>query len=212
MGWIAIAVVLIAILVVVGITSRSEVVPWLNQMRRVKQKGAFHAEWIAPEEIMDTVVQHYMEYIEFAQETLLSGWTRYYHDMTNYLSGEYLRLQKQNLDARLRKDDLRIIDILRADHEVRVRDFSDDGLRCLLLDYQQERRLATYHYWSKRRIHTQHLDDVICIYRMRFDQINRRWKIADYIQELPAHYYIQALQGPIDTLDNALPPILGRDD
>ncbi len=212
MGWIIVAVVLIVILVVVGMTTRSDVVPWLNHMRRVKQKGAFHPEWIAPEDIMQTVVEHYMQYIEFAQETLMSGWTKYYHGLSNYLSGDYLRLQTDNIDARLRKDDLRLIDILRANHEVRVRDFGNDGLSCLLLDFQTERRLATYHYWSKRRIHTQHLDDVICVYRMHFDQLNQRWKIADYIQELPSHYYIQALQGPIDTLDNALPPILGRDD
>src|SRR5690606_3209856 len=125
------------------------------------------------EDIMQTVVEHYMQYIEFAQETLMSGWTKYYHDLSNYLSGDYLRLQADNIDARLRKDDLRLIDILRANHEVRVRDFGNDGLSCLLLDFQTERRLATYHYWSKRRIHTQHLDDVICVYRMRFDQLNQ---------------------------------------
>lgn len=211
MVWIVAVLLIIFLLILASRFSQNDIVPWLDEMQRTRPKGAGYAEWLATEDIMQDVMQHYMEYIEFAQETLLTGWVRYYHGIRQYLAGDYLQLQLRNLEARLRVDNVRLIDILRANHDLRIRDFGDDGLTCLLLDYQTERRLATYHYWNKRRVHTQQLDDCICVYRMRYDRLNRRWKITEYIQELPAHHYPEALEGPIDTLDNALPPTLGRD-
>lgn len=211
MVWVISISFLLLMLIVMGIFGRGDVVPWIDHMRRVKIRGAKHGEWLAPEEIMSQVVENYREYLHFSQQTLVRGWSLYVRDMERYLAGDFLSQQRTHLEARLRKNTLRLIDILRCDHEVRIRNFSDDGLNCLLIDYQTERRLATYHYWSKRRIHTQHLDDAICVYLMTYDREDERWKIKDFIQELPSIYYLNALKGPIDNLDLSLLGILGRD-
>ncbi len=185
-------------------------VPWLDQMRRVRI-GQGRKEWLAPENIMHTVIQHYQEYVEFAQANLLKGWVGYARALPTFMVDDMLHAQLEVLDTRLRQDNLRLIDILRASHRVHVRNFGDDGLTCLLLDYQTERRLATYHYWTKRRVHTQHLADAILVYEMQYDLDDERWKMANFIQELPPHYYQQTIEGSLDTLENNLPPFLGRD-
>lgn len=210
MVWLIVFFIIIGIIIGLNFFSRSDVVPWLDKMRRVKI-GEGRPEWLVPESVMHTVIQHYQEYIEFAQQNLLKGWVGYTRALTTYMHGEMLTAQLKILDARLHQDDLRLIDILRASHRVHVRNFNNDGLTCLLVDYQTERRLATYHYWTQRRVHTQHLEDAILIYQMQFDSANERWKLANFIQELPPHHYQQTVEGSLDTLENNLPPFLGRD-
>lgn len=210
MVWVIVILVIISVLIGLSFASRSDIVTWLDDMRRVKIGGG-RTEWLAPEVVMHTVIQHYQEYIEFAQENLLKGWVGYAKALPTYMTHNMLTVQLGILDARLLEDNLRLIDILRTSHRVHVRNFGDDGLTCLLLDYQTERRLATYHYWTRRRIHTQHLNDAILVYEMQFDSDDQRWKLANFIQELPPHYYQQTIEGALDTLENNLPPFLGRD-
>lgn len=215
MIWALFIMGLIVIAMVLGFlaaSSHSELTPWLDKMRRANPGQRHKSEWIAPTEVIDQVVQHYLEGVQYAINTLPKGYVSYARDLDKYMTGAHLKNQRATIDARLRQDTLRLIDILRADHRVRVRYFADDGLACILLDYQTERRLATYHYWSKRRVHTQHLEDTVIVYRMEYDTHVRRWKIAEYIQELPAHYGPLAIDGPLDKLHLTLPPHSGRDD
>jgi len=46
--------------------------------------------------------------------------------------------------------------------------------------------MATYDYWSKRRLHTQNLGDGVYVYLMIYDLAADRWKLAQLIQQLPA--------------------------
>jgi hypothetical protein len=101
------------------------------------------------------------------------------------------------------------VGVLRAHHQISVRRFSDDGLSCLLIDRQSERRMATYDYWTKQRIHTQDLGSSALVFRMQFDRYTGRWKVDEFIQQLPIGW--ETLPGATLRLMDALPEAAGRD-
>lgn len=203
------AIALLVILIGLAWLSTSEVVPWVDRMERVNL-GNNVREWLAPVEVCQQVMADYQQAITFTRKALRQGWIPYGRVLDEYATGNYLREQRQRLEKRLRRDRLRLIDILDAQHELRVRHFSDDGLACILLDYQTARRLRIYEYWTRRLIQTLTLDDTIYVYQMVYDHESRRWKIAEFIQELPARIALMALHHPLSEL---LPHIsaAGRD-
>ena len=82
---------------------------------------------------------------------------------------------------------------------------------CYLLDHQAERRMATYDYWTKRRLNTQDLGAGSYVYEMHYDSVAARWKIAKLIQQLPLGWGMStATQSPLRFSDNLLSSA-GRD-
>ena len=80
----------------------------------------------------------------------------------------------------------RLAATLTAQHQLGVRHFSADGLRCLLVDRQTERRMTTRLYWTQTGVHRQRLADCDVVYRMRYSMAARRWQIERLVQRLPA--------------------------
>ena len=93
-----------------------------------------------------------------------------------------------------------------AEHSLAVRQFSPDGLRCLLIDQQTHRTLTTSRYWSGAVIHCQRLPASAFVWQMAYDRLDRRWKIERLVQTLPA-----GNSGVRVTLAVELPASAGRD-
>ncbi|MFP4323400.1 MAG: hypothetical protein ACLFTK_13180 [Anaerolineales bacterium] len=182
----------LGILIVLGAliaTTREGVVPWLKDMHRLNPGRRHRAEWMAPPNVLANVQRDYLDFIDYSTQRLPQGWLAYMRDLDTYLADEMLREQRASLGQRLRHDRGRMVEVLRADHSLQVRHFSADGLRCILIDHQRAARLATYDYWSGRRIHTQDMGDLCFVYEMHYDLARRRWRIARFVQRLPLGYH-----------------------
>lgn len=148
--------------------------------------GVFQkAEWMAPDTVLVQVRSDYLGALQWLHDSALRDWSQQYSQASQYLSGTFLkryqRLLKQNASSR----GPHCIGILRADHQVEVRYFSEDGERCLVIDSQTQRRMATYDRDSRARLHTQDLGSCTMVYQMVYDTRARRWKVDSFIQELP---------------------------
>lgn len=202
-GMMILAVLLlIAVLVV---TSQDGIVPWIDDLERHNAGVARRAEWLAPSSIAEQVKHDYLAFYDFAAEALADNWVRYLHGMEEYLAGEMLHEQRDSLRLRLQHDRGRVTGILRANHSLSVRNFSADGLQCMLIDVVSDQRMATYDYWGGERLHTQDLGDAVCVYQMVYSQHYRRWRIAKHVQSM----YRGSCQP--SEIDITLPPPVGRD-
>ena len=174
--------VLVAVLISLHGRSR---VPWSTKLQRI-HAGVFQkAEWMAPDTVLFQVRSDYLGALQWLHDSALKDWSHQLSYAPLYLSGSFLkrhqRLLKQNASSR----GPHCIGILRADHQVEVRYFSEDGERCLVIDSQTQRRMATYDLASRERLHTQDLGSCTMVYQMVYDTRTRRWKIDSFIQELP---------------------------
>lgn len=177
-------VVIVMLLLLFGmLLSRAETTPWRSQLYKVNQ--AHRAEWMAPLYVIDTVKRDYLAFYDYATATLPRGWVPYLTHLDHYLAEDMLAEQRRHLNEWLGQNHGRFTDILRANHRLEVRHFSADGTTCLIVDYQTERRIATYEYWHGTRVHTQDLGDAALVYQMKYDAVRGRWRIATYIQTLP---------------------------
>jgi uncharacterized protein (DUF427 family) len=94
-----------------------------------------------------------------------------------YLSGKQLQRHQTIVQQYRIAAEPQIVSVLRADHRVYVRHFSEDAERCLVIDQQTQRRMATYDYERQSRLHTQDLGESTLVVEMLYDLRNRRWKI-----------------------------------
>lgn len=136
--------------------------------------------------------------------------SRQWREAALYLSGEYLHDYRVALQQNATADSPRCVGILRADHHIEIRDLSPDCRRCLLLDTQFDRRMATYDGHTGRRLHTQDLGSGVLIYQMVYDERHHRWKIDAFVQELQLgwqRYYATASSAEIQL--TSLPPSTG---
>jgi hypothetical protein len=177
--------VLVVVLVLLAIRSTSSVVPWMDVMTRRNPGVRDRAEWIAPTDVIEAVTEDYLAFYTYAAERLRQGWVAYGRDLNEHLTGDLLTQQRESIALRLQSDRGRVVDVLRADHDVQVRNFSTDGMGCIVIDHQSDQRLATYDYWAGHRLHTQDMGMSIYVYEMAFDQRAEKWKIARFIQCLP---------------------------
>lgn len=182
---VAVILILVVLGVMIYLTSQSALVPWVNHMKRLNAGAVNRAEWIAPNPIIENVKRDYLSFYDYATQTLPQGWLAYMRDLNQYMTDDLLREQRHSLSIRLQNDRGRIFDILRANHHIEVRNFSSDGLTCILIDSQTECRLATYDYWNGNRLHTQDVGDAAYVFKMTYDTREERWKMAQYIQTLP---------------------------
>lgn len=161
-------------------------VPWSGDMRRVRAGKARRAEWMAPDQVVHEVRQNFLEAVMWLHEGGLPIFEPQWSSPQYYLTGEALRRHDQMFadyeTGRLSK----FASVLRMHHQTLVRRFSKDGRRCLVVDYQTERRMATYDVRRQTRLHTQDLGSGVVVYRMAYHGRDQRWKIEAMVQELPA--------------------------
>ncbi len=153
-------------------------VPWAHKMRRLPP-----AEWMAPDEVVEQAHGDYMRAQEWLGESQLWARGQQLHMAAYYLVGEALKRYQMAL---MQQGKARFIGVLRADHAVEVRHFSEDGDRCLLVDFQSGRRMATYNAHTRERLLTQDMGSGAVVYQMLYDMRDRRWKMERFVQELPA--------------------------
>jgi len=206
----AIIGLMIAIIAVVAIGRRKRVA-WPGNLRRLHAGVNDKAEWMASDDVLQRVESDYLQAQRWMSEALLAGYTRFMSEAPNYFAGSYLKREQHNASIQIRKRGPRLIGVLRAHHHIRIRHFSDDGLTCYVVDQQTERRMATYDYWQLRRLHTQDLGEGAYVCRMVYDRAARRWKIDEFIQQLPLGWCAEAVSNPAIRLERSLPTASGRD-
>lgn len=137
----------------------------------------------------DKVVQHIVEQYLAAQRWMtdqpLVSYQTCLNGLAYFVSGPHLQEVRRVMRLQQARSGPRLVGVLRCTHQVSVRHFADDGMSCLIVDSQTERRMATYDYWTKQRINTQNLGSGTLVYRMALDPADKRWKLHEFIQELP---------------------------
>lgn len=210
MNDIDLVAIVIALVYVACVTARRRGTP-SPSLERLHPGVAHRAEWIAPRETLARVEADYLAAQQWALETLLTDHLTYLRELPRYFCGKALTEQIRSIAGTLQRPGPRLVGALRAHHQIQVRRFSEDGLSCCLLDHQSERRMATYDYWTKRRLHTQDLGQGVYVYLMVYDQASARWKIAQLIQQLPNGWEGGGRTGIPIRLTDELPVAAGRD-
>jgi hypothetical protein len=203
----ALLIVIVAVVVIMSMSSRGQV-PWGSKMRRIHAGVAHKAEWMAPDEVVSQVSSDYLVAVGWMHDTMLSPRIQQLKSATHHLSGTFLKQHQHRLMQPVRFPP--VIGVLRADHHLSVRRFSEDGETCLVVDHQTQRRMATYDARTHARILTQDLGMATLVYSMRFDVTEKRWKIDAFIQELPIGWRNQASSRFLRE-QAILPTTIGRD-
>ena len=198
-----------AIVVLMSLNGRGQV-PWGNKMRRLHAGVARKAEWMAPDEVVAQVRSDYLSASRWLHDTVLSGWSQQWSTAPLYLSGPLLKRFQTVLMQHQNARGPRVIGVLRADHQVAIRCFSEDGEHCLVVDQQSQRRMATYDLRRHVRVLTQDLGDGAVVYGMTYDAVDRRWKVSEFVQELPMGWTRLRSSKRIRELA-AIPTTVGRD-
>jgi len=182
-------------------------VPWANDLVRLNPGTGDRAEWMAPPEVVRGVKRDYLATQAWLAECS-KQWGLLAAELDQHASGAYRQRQRAALAQLVQSPGPRLAATLTANHLLGVRHFSSDGLRCLLIDRQTERTIATSGYWTGRHIHRQRLPDSDIVYRMRYDVKAQRWQIERLVQRLPAAPATAAVRVAVTT---ALPAVAGRD-
>jgi len=191
------------------------VVPWADHLTRLHPGLRAKAEWMAPPSVVEQVVMDY----QTAQEALMAcaagNWGKFAERLDAYTAGPYLSYQRKALASLVQARNPRLAAEFSAEHDLTVRHFTSDGLRCLLVDRQTKRTVTTSSYWSGRELHCQQLDDRAFVFQMAYDANDKRWKIEKLIQELPLGWGAPTKGGAINGRVQEsvrLPVAAGRDD
>jgi hypothetical protein len=166
---------------------------------------------MAPGQVVEQVIWDYQS-TQVWMKSCASHWGRYARGLDRYTTGVYLKHQRRVLAA-LIDSRPRLALAQSAAHDITVRHFTTDGLRCLLIDRQTSRMLTTSSYWSGRVLHRQAMRDTTLVFQMAYDLEDRRWKIERLIQELPFSPHGDAHPGNRArvSLVSELPAAMGRD-
>ncbi len=182
-------------------------IPWRDKMRRLGKGAVHNAEWMAPDDVVQQVRAHYLDAVHWLNESMLVPWAQQWADAPQYLSGTYLKRYRNLLLTQRDAKGVQFTGVLRSDHIVEVRQFSENGGFCLVIDHQSQRRMATYNRKTRERLHTQDLGDGAAVYAMLYDAGDQRWKLGAFIQELPTGWRTRSLIRELSTL----PGSIGRD-
>lgn len=204
--------ILLAFIVLGGILSVSgkKQVPWADKLYRVNAGVKSKGEWLAPDDIQNDARADYLAAMGWLQDSLLADWSYQWSSAPNFLSGAFLHRHQEILKHYRMQKTPRYTGILRCTHRVEVRHFSEDGERCLIVDHQTTRRIATYDLLHHVRVITQDMGDGTVVHEMAYDKLLKRWKIDAFIQELPAGWSSKKSHEQIKVL-SVLPPADGRD-
>ncbi|MDX1992966.1 MAG: hypothetical protein SF029_11270, partial [bacterium] len=72
-------------------------VPWASKLRRVHAGVARKAEWMAPDDVVDVVRDHYLEAMRWLQDSALHDWSQQWTKSPNFLDGLYLKRYQEVL-------------------------------------------------------------------------------------------------------------------
>ena len=208
MIWALLLVMLIG-LVAMALDGKNRV-PWSDKLRRIRAGVPNQAEWMAPDSVVDQVRHDYLAALDWLQDSALRPWSQQRQDAPQFLTEMFLKQHQATLRHYESARIPRCVAVLRADHQVMARRFSEDGERCLIIDQQLQRRMATYDYDTRTRIHTQDLGVCAVVFQMVYDKKRQRWKIAGFVQRLPMGWGNPRVNRHIDLLAD-LPAALGRD-
>jgi hypothetical protein len=208
MTW-SILLAFLIVLAIMSVTGRQQVA-WSAKMQRVNAGSARRAEWMAPEVIVKQVEKDYVTAMRWLPESMTQSWSTQWTGAPYYFSGLYLKRHQEILKHYRVGRTMRYVGIMRCVHDVTVRHFSDDGERCLVIDHQTDRRMATYSLETGERLNTQDLGAGSFVYEMAYDKHAKRWKVDRYIQQLPLGWNNRKKSTRMRVLP-ALPPTIGRD-
>ncbi len=193
---------LIAIVLLMSVNSSGHI-PWRDKMRRLRG-SAQKSEWMAPDDVVQQVRAHYLDAIHWLNDSMLMSWAQQWAGAPKHLNGSYLKRYRNLLLTQ--RESAPLTGVLRADHSIEVREFSETGGFCLVIDQQTGRRMATYNRRSHARLHTQDLGDGVVVHAMLYDAADGRWKIGGFLQELPLDWRTRATAHL-----SKLPGAIGRD-
>lgn len=180
----AVLLVTLIILLAILIQSSTKPVPWSQHIRRVRAGVRNQAEWMAPSSVVARVQSDYRAALGWLQDTAFEK-PNPYRAATYLCEDALIRYRKV---ATQRHGDAVFVGVLRATNRLEVRRFSENGTRCLVLDHQTERVMATYDRATGRRVGTQALEDVVQVVAMAYDIQAGCWKIAEDVQRLPIRW------------------------
>jgi len=206
---LGILAVFLVILVIASLLGRGQV-SWAARMIRLHPGSRKKAEWMAPEIVVQSVHRDYLDAMRWLPDSSLLDYVQQWNQAPSYLTGESLRRHQEILRHYLAGKPSQFVGILRCLHHVQVRRFSPDGERCIVLDHQTSRRMATYDNHNDIRVGTQDMGDATLVYEMQFDRSDGRWKINRYIQTMPAGWITENASKKVE-LWQKLPASTGRD-
>jgi len=201
--------VILFVVALMALTGRSQV-PWSGKMERLHAGSIDRATWMAPDAVVRSVQQDFLEVMQWLPESISHSWSQQWTSSGYYLSGQYLKRHQEILKHYRTGKTPRYNGVLRCAHDVEVCEFSDDGERCLVIDRRTSCRMATYDYWTQSRVSTQDMGDSIEVYLMVYDSEDRRWKVDQFVQQLPASWRVGRKSRRIRLL-KTMPPSIGRD-
>ncbi len=184
-----------------------EPTPWTNRLRRVHAGVSRKAEWVAPDDVIQQVNSDYLCAIEWLADAALGEET---HRAPHYLTGRFLTRFQTIINYQSAPSHLHFMGIVTARHHVQVRQFSEDGSRCLVVDCQTEQHIESRQLNDSGWSLAQDLGDAALVFQMCYDPISSRWKIESFIQQLPAGWGNRADAGRVWLLTD-LPTSIGRD-
>ncbi len=181
----AFALLAILIILLIGTwATRPRAVGWSHALVRRHPGVRGQAEWMAPPAVVRQVQRDYLAAWIWSAETAID-WARRAADMPLVLTGPYLRTEMHRLTALSQDRSPRLAGHIQAQHHPTVRAFSNDGLRCLVIDHQTRRHALLCDYWTGRLALSERLEDQAFVYLMAYDRSDCRWKIEKLVQELP---------------------------
>ncbi|MFN8561098.1 MAG: hypothetical protein U0703_05615 [Anaerolineae bacterium] len=107
---------------------------------------------MAPDDVAQQVRAHYLDAIHWLNDSMLMSWAQQWAGAPKHLNGSYLKRYRNLLLTQ--RESAPLTGVLRADHSIEVREFSETGGFCLVIDQQTGRRMATYNRRSHARLHT----------------------------------------------------------
>ncbi len=203
---IALVLIFVGIFCILFAVGR-EPIPWTNRLRRVHAGVSRKAEWVAPDDVVQQVSRDYLSAIEWLAGAALGDEL---HRAPHYLTGRFLTRFQTIINYQFNPNRLHFIGIVAARHHVQVRQFSEDGSRCLVVDCQTEQRIESRQLNDSGWSLAQDLGDAALVFQMCYDLKANHWKIESFIQELPAGWTNRADAGRVRLLSH-LPTAIGRD-
>lgn len=182
--------------------------PWRGRMRQLKV--AEKTEWMAPDDVVEQVRTQYLDAANWLTDTATASWAQQWAQAPAHLSGSFLKRHRNLILTSRQQTRIQLAGVLRADHQVEVRQFSEAGSFCLVIDTQTQRRMATYNRKTHERLHTQDMGEGAVVYAMRYDATAERWKIDSFVQELPIGWRSSGLIEEFTALPSSLKKT-GRD-
>lgn len=160
-------------------------VPWAHELERLNPGAGKRAEWMAPLPVTRAVKRDYLSTQHWLEECA-ADWGLLARELERHAAGPYLKRQRAALGLLAQTRGPRLASVITAEHTLQVRQFTPDGLRCLLIDRQTSRLASTRHYWTGQPLGTQRLADATQVVQMVYDPRYRRWLIERVVQTLPA--------------------------